>query len=168
METGVTGGLTKSSRDGPWGRPACLCWLLLPGPWVSLFRGFRETHSLRKKCRKTRKNGMKNILRGGGAHVLEGGFLGYLVNANGVSDKDVHANYTAWLQNAGAEGVGVGGECTWVRSSWARRASVPKFQFQPLPGSDADVAHKTVTRTPNLQTFSPHLSQTVSPPVPQS
>lgn len=66
MEAGVTGSLTRSSRDGPWGRPACLGWLLLPGPWVSLFRGFREMHSLRKKCRKTCKNDMKNILGGVG------------------------------------------------------------------------------------------------------
>lgn len=72
METGVTGGLTKSSRDGPWGRPACLCWLLLPGPWVSLFRGFRETHSLRKKMQENTQEWHEKYLAGGWGSCFRG------------------------------------------------------------------------------------------------
>lgn len=60
-----------------------------PGVGGSLFRGFKETHSLKKKkCKKICMNGIKNILRGGGAHILESGLLGYLVNANGISEKE--------------------------------------------------------------------------------
>lgn len=64
---GAPGGLTRCPRMGP--HSGCLPglgqggqaqplphWLPLPVPWVSLFRGFKETHLL-ENCRKMCKHG---------------------------------------------------------------------------------------------------------------
>lgn len=105
-------------------------WLLLPVPWVSLFRGFKETHLLERR-RKTCKhgNGLKSSF---GSSCFER-LIGYLMSKNGVGTKVCMLTIQPSFKMQG--GQGLGGACGFsLTALWlGSQGLLSLLQSQLLP-----------------------------------